>query len=83
MAKRKPRTTLVEMENELGYRLNPLNYLSEENRFYLDLRQIPRSIDAKTEKDFEKNRNQSYPKRPSGISMEIRNLGVVLVSMPT
>ena len=54
MVKHKPTLTLVEMEKEMGYQVDPLSSLTDiMNRYYSDLRLIPDDIIERTKREYE------------------------------
>ncbi len=84
MAKRRPTLTLVEMERELGYKINSLNYPDDGvQRFYSDLRPVPNSLYERTKKEFEEHENQKFRKEDETISEKVLpEFGVSQVSQP-
>lgn len=81
MAKAKPSLKLVEMESRLGYRVDSLTYPVESlNRFYSDLRPVPRSIYQRTKDEFEEYERKRHRKDYDTIAEKVLpDLGVVKV----
>ncbi len=84
MAKAKPSLTLVEMESQLGYKVDSLTYPDESSeRFYSDLRPIPNSTYGKTREEFEEYERKMYRIDERTISEKVLpELDVVKVSRP-
>ncbi|KAK5309725.1 hypothetical protein LTR70_010037, partial [Exophiala xenobiotica] len=59
MAKRKPTSTLQEMEKELGYNLSDTTVVKDGTEyFYTDLRPVPDSVFERTQREVEERRKQ-------------------------
>jgi predicted nucleotidyltransferase len=84
MAKRKPTLTLLEMENELGYKVDTSIHPAETvKRFYSDLRPVPDGTYEKTEREFEEYKKMRYTKQDKTISEgKALRLAVAEVSIP-
>ncbi len=82
MAKARPFPTLVEMEVQLGYKVDSLTYPNEHlQRFYSDLSPVPRSAYQRTREEFE----ELERKRHSGdftttSDRSLQKIGLVQVS---
>ncbi|KAL9014435.1 MAG: hypothetical protein Q9173_000917 [Seirophora scorigena] len=69
MAKARPSLTLVELERKLGYKVDSLTYPSgNTDSFYLDLRQIPKSIYWKTMQELDECERRTHRKDMRAIS---------------
>ncbi|TGO45830.1 hypothetical protein BCON_0362g00070 [Botryotinia convoluta] len=63
MAKRKPILTVMEMEKELGYKIDDLNHPDNcVKRFYSDLRPVLDNVYERTKKEFEEHEKQRFRK---------------------
>ncbi len=84
MAKAKPLLTLIEMESQLGYKVDSLTYPDESSeRFYSDLRPIPNSTYGKTREEFEEYKRKIYRIDERTISEKVLlELNVVKVNRP-
>ena len=61
MAKARISLTLLEMEFQLGYKVDSLTYPNEHlKRFYSDLRQVPQSAYQRTREEFEELERKRY-----------------------
>ncbi|KAK2052807.1 hypothetical protein LY76DRAFT_582861 [Colletotrichum caudatum] len=60
MAKRKPTFSLQEMEDRLGYSVDPLVHSGAVGCLYSDLRPVPQSIYEKTLREFEENQTARH-----------------------
>ncbi|KAL8957687.1 MAG: hypothetical protein Q9193_005106 [Seirophora villosa] len=63
MAKARPSLTLVEMEKKLGYQVDSVTYPNKNtDSFYLDLRQIPKSIYWRTRQELDEYERRTHRK---------------------
>ena len=72
MAKAKPSPTIVEIESELGYKVDSETYPDENlKRFYSDLRPIPNNPYGKARKEFEEYKERTSRKDGKTISEKV------------
>ncbi|KAI4193078.1 MAG: hypothetical protein LQ348_002978 [Seirophora lacunosa] len=70
MAKARPSLTLVEMEKKLGYKVDSSTYPNKNtDSFYLDLRQIPKSIYLRTRQELDEYERRTHRKDVRAISV--------------
>jgi hypothetical protein len=83
MAKRRPTLALLEMENELGYKVDSSSQLTETvKRFYSDLKPVPDGTFEKTKREFEEYERMRYKQNNEQFSVrKVLTLAGATVSM--
>jgi hypothetical protein len=84
MAKRQPGFTLEEMEDELGYKIDPTIYPEDDiRRFYSDLSPIPDSLLGKTQVELKAYARRRRSNRGALMRQTLPSTGTSLVSKHT